>query len=51
MRCLSNEELARMKHNYENRTKYMQRFRGPAYKYTMEETRSREEICKKEEFI
>lgn len=51
MQRLSNEELTRMKRNYENRTKYMQRFKEPAYKHTVEETRSREEICEKKEFI
>lgn len=51
MQCLSTEEITTMKRNYENRTKYMQRFREPAYKHTIEETRSREEICEKKEFI
>lgn len=51
MQFLGNEELTTMKRNYENRTKYMQRFREPAYKYTIEETRSREDICEKKEFI
>lgn len=51
MQFLKNDEIDELKNNYIKKSKPMQWFKEPAYRHTIEETRRREEICEKKEFI